>query len=330
MVTPGRVGFKLAFLPHLPNWCQELFWELTDTQREMALTAPSNKKAIQINLPKSSGGFRLLSMMEEAFRLIEGPVTQRVATSKSFLELGAVCSNTNLAYEKKQAATAEVLYTDCMLCEIAVRTGAPFARVPSDYEKYFNSILYEEVDVILLARDIPDMVRRFYTEAFQGITVAIDTRWGLTHDVDYQRGVPQGTISSPGLSKPAQEPILRMRELSLARFVTDHGIGVAVTAYADDAEHYAGGIRQLPQLLRELGKGSVLAAVGCAWPKFSAYASDWNSVLGTEWAANHGVTQESIHATGYEIWTGGGTISNKHDIAAQDLLDKLSHSCGKR
>ncbi|CAE7204856.1 unnamed protein product [Symbiodinium sp. CCMP2592] len=311
----------------------------------MALIAPSNKKAIQINLPKSSGGFRPLSMMEEAFKLIEGPVTQRMATSRSLLELGAVYSKTNLAYEKKHAATTEVLYTDCILCEIAVRTGAPFARVPSDYEKYFNSILYEEVDAIQLARGIPDMVRRLYTDAFQGITVAIDTRWGLTRDVDYQRGVPQGTISSPELSKPAQEPILRMRELSPARFVTDHGIGVAVTAYADDAEHYAGGIRQLPQLLQELGKGSVLAAVGYAWPKFSAYASDWNSVLGTEWAANHGITQDGIRATGYDIWTGGtvttvlprshadsmekllgkrGTIINKHDTAAQDLLDKLS------
>ena len=33
-----------------------------------------------------------------------------------------------------------------------------------------------------------------------------------------------------------------MRELSPAKFVTDHGIGVAVTAYADDAEHYVGGV----------------------------------------------------------------------------------------
>ena len=133
-------------------------------------------------------------MMEEAFKLIEGPVTQRIATSRSQLELGTVYSKTNLAYEKKQAATSEVLYTDCLVCEIAARTGSPFARVPSDYEKYFNSIMYEEVDAMQLARGIPDMVRRFYTEAFQGITVAIDTRWGLTREVDYQRGVPQGTI----------------------------------------------------------------------------------------------------------------------------------------
>ena len=139
----GRSGFKLAFLPLLPGWCQALFWELTDIQRETALIAPSNKKAIQFNLPKSSGGFRPLSMMEEAFKLIEGPVTQRIATSRSQLELGTVYSKTNLAYEKKQAATSEVLYTDCLVCEIAARTGSPFARVPSDYEKYFNSIMYE-------------------------------------------------------------------------------------------------------------------------------------------------------------------------------------------
>ena len=160
----------------------------------------------------------------------------------------------------------------------------------------------------------------------------------------YQRGVPQGTNSSPELSKPAQEPILRLREMSPARFVADHGIDVAVTAYADDAEHYVGGIRQLPQLLVELGKGSMIAAVGYAWSKFSAFASDWNSVLGTEWATRHGISPDGIQVTGYDIWTGGmvtttlprshadsiekllgkrGTISNKHDIAAQDLLDKL-------
>ena len=342
---PGRTGFKVAFLPLLPVWCQELFWELTDMQRALATIAPSNKRAVQINLPKSSGGWRPLSMMEEAFKVIEGPVTHRISTARSLLTHGQMYSGTNLAYEKHQAATSEVLYTDCIICEIAVRSGSPFVRIPSDYEKYFNSLVFEEVDAMQLARGVPDMVRRFYTDAFQKITVAVETRWGNTRELEYKRGVPQGTISSPELSKPAQEPILRMRELSPVHFITDHGIAVAVAAYADDAEHYAGGIQQLPLLLRELGAGSMLAGVGYAWKKFSVYASDWDSVVGTEWAAERGVTQDGVRASGYDIWTGNtihttlprshvdtvetllgkrGSIGDKHATAAQDLLDKLS------
>ena len=341
---PGRSGLKLAFLPLFPQWIRDLFWELLDTQRQLALVTEDNKRALQINLPKSTGGWRPLTMMEESFKAIEGPVTSRLSAGRARLPLGDFYSLTNLAYERRQSATADVLYTDCIVTEDAMRTGAPFVRIPSDYEKFFNSVEFVEIDAMQLARGTPDMARRFFTDAFQGISVAIQTRWGETPDVEYQRGVPQGTISSPELSKPAQEPILRMREASTAQYQTRHGARAGVTAYADDAQHYGAGVRQLPRILRELGHGSLVSAVGFSWPKFSVYASDYDDMVETPWALEHGVETDGVAVTGYDIWTGReiiaklprshadqgekllgkrGTISDKHTLAAQDTLDKL-------
>ena len=86
----------------------------------------------------------------------------------------------------------------------------------------------------------------------------VDTKWGPSPPVHCQRGVPQGAVSSPELSKPAQDPLLRVREHSCACYVSSSGRRVSVAGYVDDAEHYAQGACQLPQLLCDLSIGSLL------------------------------------------------------------------------
>ncbi len=73
--------------------------------------------------------------------------------------------------------------------------------------------------------------RRLVAEAFGGIQVAVESRWGLSPDIATSRGVPQGSISGPEESKPAQEPVLRLRESSSAKYVTAAGRRVACAAY---------------------------------------------------------------------------------------------------
>ena len=252
---PGPSSFKLLFLSLFPAWLQELFWQLLDIQRLSALVSPSLKKAIQVHMPKPNGGFRALSMLEEAFKALEGPVTKRLVSKR--VAHNQPYSHTNLAYVPHFNAAAEVLYVDVLVCEDAALHEQPFCRIPSDYEKFFNTLHLPQIDSVLQARGVPDSARRFYAAAFQGHRLQLETKFGLTPEVAVQRGVMQGGVSSPELSRPAQDPILRLREQSSAVYTTSHGRRVATAGFSDDAEHYGSGVADIPTVVSELGFGGV-------------------------------------------------------------------------
>ena len=195
-----------------------------------------------------------------------------------------------------------------MFAKTQLATHAPCAVFPSDYEKFFNTLLIPQLDAVLQARGVPDSVRRFYASAFQGHVLQLETRFGLTPDVQVQRGIMQGAVSSPELSRPAQDPILRLRESSSAAYVTSRGRRVATAGYSDDAEHYGRGVADIPDMVAELGLGSIHTGIGFAWDKFSAFATDWDaswSLLPPE----SGLTEDGVRVTSFDIWKGGHVTS---------------------
>ena len=202
-------------------------------------------------------------------------------------------------------AAAEVLHVDTLVCEDAARHARPLCRIPSDYEKFFNTLLIPQLDAVLQARGVPDSVRRFYASAFQGHVLQLETRFGLTPDVQVQRGIMQGAVSSPELSRPAQDPILRLRESSSAAYVTSRGRRVATAGYSDN---YGRGVADIPDIVAELGLGSIHTGIGFAWDKFSAFATDWDaswSLLPPE----SGLTEDGVRVTSFDIWKGGQVTS---------------------
>ena len=343
---PGPSGWKLYYLRLFPEWVQDIYWTMLDVQRLRAIVVPCIKTALQVNLAKAKGGWRPLTMLEEEFKAIEGPTTQRCSLARSLLPVGEVCSRHNLAYERKQPAAADVLYLDALVVEDARSSGRPLARLPADYEKFFNAINLCQADAVMQARGVCDEARMLYQEAFQGLRIHVDTAWGPSEEVRCDRGVPQGAVSSPELSKPAQDPLLRLRERSSACYITSAGRRVAVAGFVDDAEHYAQGVWQLPQLLRDLHDGSKLTGVGYAWDKFSVLCTDWEDMLGSPEGERIGLTEQGVQVSGYDIWSGGtrsetlprarehdpekllgkrGTLADRNTLAAEDLQDKLDN-----
>ena len=102
-----------------PEWAQEAYWDLIDTQRGCRIISSSIKNAIQVHLDKLSGGFRPLTMLEESLKAIEGPPARRRAFQRSEWPNGSVFYDFNLAGEFHIRATLEVLATDTMVCEDA-------------------------------------------------------------------------------------------------------------------------------------------------------------------------------------------------------------------
>ena len=109
----------------------------------------------------------------------------------------------------------------------------------------------------------------------------------------------------------------------------------------DDAENYAQGARQLPILLQDSSKGSLLTGIGFAWDKFSAYASDWDEYAATPEGA--GFAADAAPVSGFDIWSGGtrefslpraradseevllgkrGTYHDRHSLAAAEAIGK--------
>ncbi|CAJ1336928.1 unnamed protein product [Effrenium voratum] len=259
-------------------------------------------------------------MLEEAFKAVEGPVARRSAESRAAAEPGAVYSSANKAYDRKAAAAADVLYLDALVEDVR-HSGQGFCRIPADFEKYFNTIQLAQVDAVRLARGFADSTRRLYQDAFQDLR----------------------SMSSPELSKAAQEPVMRMREQSKACYGTSHGREISAAAYADDAEHYGRGAADLLDITDELAAASCATGIGFSWHKFRAYASDWDAARLLPEGAER-LLPDGLAVTGRDIWQGGvcnailprseaedaekllgkrGTLLDKHALARQDLHEKL-------
>ena len=341
---PGLSCWKPAFLPLYPAWAQEAYWLLVDTQRACCMVATALKTGLQVHLLKPSGGYRPLTMLEDSFKAIEGPVTRRKLDVRSRLSVGDVYSGANLAGESGRRAASEVLYLDVLVCEDSCVHNLPLARVPADYEKFYNTIQMVVVDAVEQCRGVPDDARRFLMEVFGDVKVLVETRWGVTDTVSVTRGVPQGSISGGEASKPSQDPILRLRDSSAAHYLTSAGRRVVCVVYVDDSEHYGSGARDLVLIIQELGHGSVATGIGFSWIKFSAYASDWDAARGAAEAGLAALEADGVRATGWNIWEGGtttqlvprsyleteekllgkrGCIADRHSLARHDMCTAL-------
>ena len=53
------------------EWTEEAYWDPIDTQRAWKMIATETKKATRVNVNKSAGGVRLLTMFEESLKAIE-------------------------------------------------------------------------------------------------------------------------------------------------------------------------------------------------------------------------------------------------------------------
>ena len=161
----------------------------------------------------------------------------------------------------------------------------------------------------------------------------------------------------PEASKPAQEPILRLRQASPAQYVTHAGRRVACAGYVDDAEHY--GAARAPPTCRSLSRSSV----SVAWRPASGSpgrSSLRSRPTGTPSSPRPTRTvplgrlprracllPASLPWVG-DIWRGGtspaqiprahvdsvekllgkrGPIGDRHSVAAEDLLSRLKGVC---
>ena len=151
----------------------------------------------------------------------------------------------------------------------------------------------------------------------------------------------QGSVSGSEQAKPAQSPILALRAVSKAFYRTYHGREVRAAGFVDDTEHYGGGALDLAIILRELSLGSIATGIGFAWPKFTAFASDWDKAVRS---IGYLFSPTGIHASGWDIWNGGtvnavvpeaeldtiekllgkrGSIRDRHTLAAADTIAKI-------
>ena len=120
-------------------------------------------------------------MMEEGFKAVEGPTTKRHASGRRAEQDYVWYSTCNRGFEPEVAGAPEVLCVDTMVCEDATIHGLQLARIPTDYEKYFNMLDFHEVEAVWQMRGLQDQVRRLCAEAFNSIRVPISKKWGSRH-----------------------------------------------------------------------------------------------------------------------------------------------------
>ena len=338
---PGPSGWKMAFLEFFPDHVQQLYWRSIDFQRRSGIVASSLKQALQVHLSKASGGWRPLSLMEEGFKAVEGPLNRRLAAEVRQDKDGQMYSLLNMGYAPGCPAAPHVLYLDALLLEDAARHARPISRLAVDYEKFFNTLQLVEIDAVQHCRGVPDASRALCQELFGACAVRLATRLGVTLPVSVSRGVPQGSVSSPSLSRGAQEPMLRLRENSSQGYRTSGGRLVHATGFVDDLEHYGSGVGDLAGISETLSLGSASSGVGFSWKKCRAFASDWDE---RQEQAGPQVQLQGLQLTSWDIWSGGfkqvvipralpdeeevllgkrGTLRDKHTLASEDVLKSI-------
>ena len=156
-----------------------MYWDLVDTQRASGIIAAATKMAVQVNLNKPSGGVRPLTMLEESFKAIEGPVARRKTEARRTWPNGTVYHSFNLAGEVAKRAAPEVLYTDALVCEDVMKYNRQFCCTPSNFEKYYNVIQTASCEAVEECMGIPVEATSTTAEAFSGFSIGIETRWGV-------------------------------------------------------------------------------------------------------------------------------------------------------
>ena len=189
--------------------------------------------------------------------------------------------------------------------------------------------------------DVPIHAIAVIAEAFSGLSIVIETRWGPSPPITPNKGFVQGSVSGPEQAKPAQSPILALRAVSKACYRTVHGREVRAAGFVDDTEHYGDGAASVASIMRELSLGSIATGIGFAWSKFTAFVTDWDKAVRS---IGHPFLPTGIHASGWDIWNGGvvhavvprahldtiekllgkrGTIRDRHSLAAADTISKI-------
>ena len=118
--------------------------------------------------------------------------------------------------EVAKRATSDVLNTDALVCEDAIRYKKDFCRTPTDYKKYYNAIQTAACEAVEECMGVPTDATVVTAEAFSGLSLVIETRWGLSPPINPNRGFVYGFVFGPEQAKRAQSPILALRAASKA------------------------------------------------------------------------------------------------------------------
>ena len=121
-----------------------------------------------------------MTMLEESFNAIECPVARRKTNARCEWPDGTTYPPANLAGERGKRAASEMQYTDAMVCEDNIKHKRPFSRSPTDCQKCFNVTQRASSEAVEECMRIPKDALARTAEAFNALSIDIETSWGPT------------------------------------------------------------------------------------------------------------------------------------------------------
>ena len=111
-----------------------------------------------------------------------------------------------MAGEVAKRATSEVLYMDALVGDGAMKYNRRSCRTLTDYEKYYNVIQTASCEAVEECMGVPLEAIAITAEAFSGLPIVIETRWGFTPPIVPNREFVQGSVSGPEKKSPRNPP----------------------------------------------------------------------------------------------------------------------------
>jgi hypothetical protein len=147
-----------------------------------------------------------------------------------------VLSETNSAYDKGRGGTCYVLNVRAAVLEDAIDREKKVTIVQMDYESWFDKLIREMAWANMRGRAVSERAVQLFEEMYTGMKNCVATTHGRTDLFPREGtgGVGQGAVSSPKISKFAQDPFLRALEGRLHLYETAEGTRVSNAGYSDD------------------------------------------------------------------------------------------------
>ena len=177
-------------------------------------------------------------MLEESFKAIEGPVARRKTEARHAWPDGTVYQPFNFAGEIAKRAAPEVLYTDALGCEGAMKYHREFCSTPTDYAKILQCYTNRVLRSCGGMHGSPCRSHRHHRGGILWSFYRHRNQMGVYFLIVPNKGFVQGSVSGPEQAKPAQSLILSIRAVIKAFYTTFRGRKVHAAGFADDTEHY--------------------------------------------------------------------------------------------
>ena len=199
--SPGLSGITYSLLKHLPNPATELLTQITNAAFFLGIMPDQWRKSRVSLLYKNEGSssnmksYRPITLLECEYKIYSTILNRRL---QSAMERWKLVPETQQGFRKNRH-TLSAVQTFTKLINDRNANKTPLYATFCDFFKAFDTISHQVIEYVLREMQYPEVLVKAVVSTLHGSKAKFITPFGYTREIDINRGVKQGDITSPTL-----------------------------------------------------------------------------------------------------------------------------------